>query len=97
MKKIICFICGKDITKTTKILSYHNYPDMMWDKFKQDWTKDFKKMSINGMMCQDCAKKDLEISHARATGKDKEYAEKLREEGRQEILNRRKWWEFWKR
>ncbi|HEX8965492.1 MAG TPA: hypothetical protein VF820_03625, partial [Patescibacteria group bacterium] len=87
MKKIVCFICGEDITKTIKVLSYHNYPDAMWDKFKQDWTKDFKKLSINGMMCQNCAKKDLEIAHARVTGKDKEYEEQIREEGRQEILS----------
>ena len=60
-----CFICQKDITNSTKVISYYNYPDKIWDRIKKDWDIDFQKI-FNGAMCSDCAKKDLEVAHKKA-------------------------------
>lgn len=74
MKNIHCFICNKDITKGIKVASFHNYPDGFWDEKIKNWNKRLPKI-LNGVMCQECSNKDLELAHARATGKEKEFIE----------------------
>lgn len=71
MKEIKCFLCDKDITDKVKCLSYHNFPDSAWDKATKDWVKNFKEL-FNGVMCQDCAKMDLEIAHQKHNRKQVE-------------------------
>lgn len=61
-ENVICFICGKDITNSTKVISYHNYPYQYWDMKKEDWDKELPNI-LNGAMCQECAKLDLELAH----------------------------------
>jgi len=80
--KVECFICGEDITKGIKVLSYNNFPDKVWDKAIQDWAKNYREL-FNGAMCQKCAKKDLDVAHFKANKKhlvgeiEEEYEQKI--------------------
>lgn len=72
MKNVFCFICNSDISKTTKVVSFFNYPDKFWDEKVKDWNKRLPQI-LNGAMCQTCAQKDLELRHNISNGNDKEY------------------------
>lgn len=61
-KKILCFLCKKNITKESKIISYHNFPDKLWNEVSSDWARNFTVL-FNGVLCSACAREDLAIAH----------------------------------
>lgn len=78
MKEIKCFLCNEDITNKVKCLSYSNFPDKAWDEVQKDWVKNYREL-FNGVMCQECAKKDLETAHQKHNRKqiEKEMQDKF--------------------
>lgn len=78
MKKVICFVCRRDITTGIKVSSFFNYPDKYWDEKVQGWNKRLPEI-LNGVMCSECSQKDLELRHAITVGKDKPYLEARKE------------------
>lgn len=73
---INCFLCQADITDKTKVLSYHCFPDSLWNEAGKNWAEDFKKL-FNGVLCSDCAKKDLEVAHESYKLQHAEYKQKI--------------------
>ncbi len=80
-----CFVCEKDISNGTKVLSYHTFADVIkiYDTLKsidktdegkyQDKVNEVFSGFVNGMMCSECAKKDLEVAYK--AGQKKELRE----------------------
>lgn len=61
-------MCGTDLTNKVKVISYHCFPDKLWDEAQKDWAKNFQQL-FNGAMCDQCAKEDLKTSHTLALRK----------------------------
>lgn len=74
-----CFLCETDITDKEKVLSFHNFPDKLWDETTNNWDRDFRKL-FNRALCSECATKDLAAVHEQYKLKNhiKEWEDKLK-------------------
>lgn len=78
MEKAECFLCSKDITHSTKVISYFCFPDKIWVEAEKNWAKDFRKL-FNGCLCSKCAEKDLQTARETDQRIHKEEIKKLEE------------------
>lgn len=59
---IHCFLCEADITNKERSISFHNFPDKLWNDTIKNWDRDFRKL-FNRALCAKCAQKDLDAAH----------------------------------